>query len=386
MTERVLTENAGVQPARSTTVLFQSSLRKELARSFGATLVVLLTIVMTMMLVRVLRQTTRGSIDPSEVMIVMGYTVIGHLATILALSLFIAIVSTISRLYKDSEMVIWFSSGIGLAGFLRPLFRFAWPVLAAIAVLALVAWPWSNLKTQEMKERYERRGDLERVAPGQFQESAGGNRVFFIDKSTPSEKTGRNIFIAASENGKEAITSAQSGSIETVDDGRFLMLRHGQRMENVIAEKNVRISHFEEYGTRVAENAVPETPKTPAQALDTLALLREPTLVNQGQLSWRLGLLLAALNFVGVALAVSTGNPRAGRSGNLMFALFAFILYYNLLNLGQSWIIGGKVPFATLMAGLHGGVFALVVLWIAKLHFNLSWRYLLPRRDGGVGT
>ena len=37
-------------------MLFDSSLRKELARSFGATLVVLLTIVMTMMLIRTLGQ------------------------------------------------------------------------------------------------------------------------------------------------------------------------------------------------------------------------------------------------------------------------------------------------------------------------------------------
>jgi lipopolysaccharide export system permease protein len=37
-------------------MLFQKSLRKELARSFGATLVVLVTIVMTMILIRILGQ------------------------------------------------------------------------------------------------------------------------------------------------------------------------------------------------------------------------------------------------------------------------------------------------------------------------------------------
>ena len=115
---------------------------------------------------------------------VMGYTVLGYLPTILTLCLFIAIVGTLSRMYRDSEMVIWFSSGRGLSRFLRPLFRFAWPVLLVIAVLALVVWPWANPQTQDMRDRYEQRGDLERVAPGEFQESAGRNRVFFIDKDT----------------------------------------------------------------------------------------------------------------------------------------------------------------------------------------------------------
>lgn len=360
-------------------MLFQSTLRKELARSFGATLVVLLTIVMTMMLIRVLAQTTRGAINPSEVMIVMGYTVLGQLATILALSLFISIVSTISRMYRDSEMVIWFSGGIGLAGFVRPLARFAWPVLLVIGALALVVYPWTNQQTQDMKERYEKRGDLERVSPGQFQESAAGNRVFFIDKASPDEKTGKNIFIAASEGGKEAVTSSQKGHIESINDSRFLMLQNGQRLESNTHDKRTKISHFEEYGTRIGASTVADSAPPPTHSLSTRTLLKDPSNPNLGQLAWRIGLALAAINFIGLALAASTSNPRVGRSGNLMFAIFAFILYYNLLNLGQTWIALGKIQFANLLLGLHGSVFLLVILWITKLHFNWSIRYLLPR-------
>ena len=59
-------------------MLFDSSLRKELARSFGATLVVLVTVVMTMMLIRTLGQASKGSVSPSDVMLVMGFTVLGR--------------------------------------------------------------------------------------------------------------------------------------------------------------------------------------------------------------------------------------------------------------------------------------------------------------------
>jgi lipopolysaccharide export system permease protein len=164
-------------------MLFHSTIRKELARSFGASLVVLVTIVMTMTLIRTLSLASRGSVNPEEVMMVMGYTVLGHLPTILTLSLFIAIVGTLSRMYRDSEMVIWFSAGRGLSSLVRPLFGFAWPVLLATALLALVVWPWANQQAQDLKDRYGRRGDLERVAPGQFQESASGRRVFFLDRT-----------------------------------------------------------------------------------------------------------------------------------------------------------------------------------------------------------
>ena len=147
-------------------MLFDSSIRKELARSFGATLVVLVTVVMTMMLIRTLGQASKGSVSPSDVMLVMGFTVLGQLPTILSLSLFIAVVGTLSRMYRDSEMVIWFASGRGLASLLRPLLRFAWPVMAVIAVLSLAVWPWSNTQIQELKTRYEQRSDIDRIAPG----------------------------------------------------------------------------------------------------------------------------------------------------------------------------------------------------------------------------
>ncbi|MDR1969650.1 MAG: LptF/LptG family permease, partial [Burkholderiaceae bacterium] len=92
-------------------MLFDSSLRKELGRGFGATLVVLITIVITVMLIRTLGQATLGRVTPSEVMLVMGFTVLGHLPTILTLSLFVAITATLTRMYAASEMVVWFASG-----------------------------------------------------------------------------------------------------------------------------------------------------------------------------------------------------------------------------------------------------------------------------------
>jgi lipopolysaccharide export system permease protein len=362
-------------------MLFHSSLRKELARSFGATLVVLVTIVMTMTLIRTLSQASRGSVNPQEVMMVMGYTVLGYLPPVLSLCLFTAIVGTLSRMYRDSEMVIWFSAGRGLSAFLRPLFQFAWPILLVIAGLALVVWPWANSQTQELKERYGRRGDLERVAPGQFQESASGRRVFFLDKDTPDNKSGRNIFISTSENGKETVTSARSGRVVTQGDSQVLLLSNGQRLENSLEGKGMKISEFEEYGSRVGGSELGAADETPAKTRSTLQLLLEPSPVNQAELAWRLGLALAALNFVVLAITVSSVNPRAGRSGNLVFALFAFVVYYNLLNLGQSWIGGGRTTAAGFLLGLHGTALAAGLLWLGKQHNNWSWNMFARRRS-----
>jgi len=363
-------------------MLFHSTLRKELARSFGATLVVLVTIVMTMTLIRTLSQASRGSVNPQEVMMVMGYTVLGYLPPILTLSLFIAIVGTLSRMYRDSEMVIWFGAGRGLSSLLRPLFTFAWPVLLVVALLALVIWPWANQQTQDLKDRYGRRGDLERVAPGQFQESASGRRVFFLDKDTPDNKSGKNIFISTLENNRETVTSARSGRVDTIGDTPFLMLQNGQRLETSLADDKMRISEFEEHGSRVNAGSFVAGDDSPAKTRSTYTLFSTPTPVNQAELAWRLGLALSALNFVVLAVTVSSANPRVGRSGNLIFALFAFIVYFNLLNLGQSWIGTGRAGFLPFVLVLHGGTLAAALLWLGKQHNGWTLPVLLRRLRG----
>ena len=106
-------------------MLFHCYIRKELVHSFGTTLLVLVTVVMTMTLIRTLGEASRSTFDPGDVLIIMGYIVLSDLPTILLGRLFIAVLSVLTRMFRDSEMVIWFGNGCGLASILKPLFRFA---------------------------------------------------------------------------------------------------------------------------------------------------------------------------------------------------------------------------------------------------------------------
>ena len=359
-------------------MLFDSSLRKELGRSFGATLVVLVTIVVTVMLIRTLGQASVGRVNPSEVMLVMGYTVLGHLPTILTLSLFVAITATLTRMYASSEMVVWFSAGQSLMSFLRPVLRFAAPVLIAVFVLALFVWPWSNQQIRELRDRFQGRNDIERVAPGRFIESAGGQRVFFIDKDTADAESGSNIFIASNERGKESVTTAASGHLTTQNGERYLILEKGNRLETEVDTGATRVSEFARYGNRInVRDSGPTNNNSPTMK-PTRVLLADQSPTNMSELSWRIGLALAAVNCVLIAVAATRVNPRVGRSGGLVFSLFAFATYYNLLSAGQSWIGNGRIGLVTYLVLLHGGIFALTMAWL--LARNSNWSLRLPWR------
>jgi lipopolysaccharide export system permease protein len=198
--------------------------------------------------------------------------------------------------------------------------------------------------------------------------------VFFIDKDSPDSATASNVFISAIERNRQIVTSAQSGRIESIGDTRYLMLSNGQRLERPLVSGEIKISEFQTYGAKVGSEVDPANDVAPVRSRTTLTLLREPSTPNRGELAWRIGMVLAAINFVLLALTVSSGNPRVGRSGNLLLALCAFVLYYNLLNLGQNWVSLGRYSMGGFMLALHGGALVLALLWLAKRHFNWSWK------------
>ncbi len=353
-------------------MLFHSSLRQELARSLAATVLVLLTIVMTMMLIRTLGLASQGNVNPSEVGLVLGYTMLGHLPTLLTMSLFMAMVWTFSRMFRDSEMIIWLTSGRSLLSFLRPLLQFVWPILILVMCMTVWVWPWSNQQIQQLKDRFEQRGDLERVSPGEFQESANGQRVFFIDKNQVRDKEGHNVFVAANTPIGQTVTSAQNGRIESISDGRYLILSEGQRLEIRRDDQRLRISEFKQYGSQVGAQQVVTVNPVP-KAISSWQLIQQPTADHLAELAWRIGLGLAGFNLVLIALAMARINPRGARNGHLITAFFTFIVYYNLINLGQSWISAGRISFAGLLVVLHGGAFAIALglLWMRERQWSV---------------
>lgn len=346
-------------------MLFDSTLRRDLSRSFGATLIVIMTIVITMFLIRTLGQAAGGSVAPQDVALLLGYIALENLPTMLSLSLFIAIVTTLTRMYRDSEMVIWFASGVGLLRFVAPVLRLAAPLLVLVAILALFVWPWGNRQIAELRDRYERRSDVSRVAPGQFQSSSDGKRVFFIDRETDGDSRARNVFVLEKREGSESVTSAQSGRIEMDGDQRYVILERGQRSDLDLVTGERKLAQFDTYRVLAGEASGGSADRLPAKARSTWQLLTQPTDRHLGELAWRIGLALGGINLVLLGIGLAAGNPRRAGSWNLLFALLAFVVYYNLLSLTQAWVASATLAIGPTLLLVHGGMFAaaITLLW-----------------------
>jgi lipopolysaccharide export system permease protein len=354
--------------------IFQKSIHKELLRNFGGSTVILFTIVMTIMLIRILGQASKGQADPSGVILLIALNGVGNAGPILTLSMFVSIVYTFSRMYLDSEMIIWFSSGLSLSKFLKPLWQFCWPVVLVIGLLAVFAWPWSNTQTQYLKDRFEKRSDIERVAPGQFQESASNQMVFFIEKKKNDNDVATSVFISKIEGDVETMTTAKSGNVEFSKAAKFLSLKHGQQTILDHQTGEVRLTEFESFNFLLDAGKRQILTNLQSQMLSTLELLQSSERINRGELFWRLGLLIAAINLALLAVQLASVNPRVGRSYSLAMAMLCFMGYYNMLTIGKRLIADSTASFGGMMLSVHGTAVLIVIIWYLHTEFNLHWR------------
>lgn len=359
-------------------MLFDSSIRKELSRTFVATLVVLLTIVITMLLIRTLSMATKGAVSPQDVMVVLGYTILGYSAILLTLAMFITIVSVLSRMHRDSEMVIWHGAGQGTLQLLKPVAYFVWPILAGVAVLMLLAWPWTNGQIAQLRSVFQQRSEITRVQPGQFYESSDGRRVFFIEQQSDNVQqgsipTGRNVFVSLAERNQNSIVSAQSAQMETQGRDRFVVLSNGQQLTLDHKTGDRTLLSFDRYAVRISDNQTMDNLLSPPKELSTRDLIKNPTLENQGELSWRLGFVIATLAMALLAIPLATANPRSGRNINLGYAALAFAVYFNMINLGENWIKRGDHTLFTTLLVIHGTMLIIAIFFLLKQHRGWLW-------------
>lgn len=343
-------------------MIFQRSLLREFATTGSATFLVLLAITITTQLIRFLGYAARGNISTDAVLTFLGFASLRYLPILLSLTLFLSVLLTLTRSYRDSEMAAWFTSGRGLNAWIRPVLIYATPIVLVIAALSLLLSPWAVTKAEEFRRQLESRDEVAAISPGVFKEARHDDRVFFVDKLAANLSTVSNVFIHSREGEEIGATVAKEGYQETAPNGdRFLVLLNGRRYIGPPGSAEYRIIEFDKYSLRIEANEAREFLPT-TKSRPTIELWGENTPQARAELSWRVGLPLSALMLCLLAIPMSFVNPRAGRSLNLMVAAFLYMVYSNLLSVSQAWVAQEKLGALTGMAVVHLSVLALIAL------------------------
>jgi lipopolysaccharide export system permease protein len=359
------------------TGIFHRALVREFVGMGWPIFAILLGIIVLTQLIRLLGESVSGVLAVDGVLALMGFSALNYLAVLLSLSLYLSVLLTLSRSYRESEMVVWFCAGIGLTRWMRPVLSYALPVTGVIALLSLVLSPWALSKAEEFKHRLASRDDVSAATPGAFRESKHDDRVYFIENVQMGKNRVGNIFVQSVQNGRAGTMVAKEGLQETAPNGdRFLVLLNGTRYEGTPGQHDFKIVEFERYSMRI-EAAEAKQSAAPVQSLSTLYLLQNPNSWNLSELEWRVGLPLSALILTLLAIPLSFVNPRAGRSLSFIMAVVIYMFYNNMISLTNSWVGQEKIGPVIGLVGIHALMLALVaVLFYRRLSVD-PWRRLM---------
>ncbi|MFN3544548.1 MAG: LPS export ABC transporter permease LptF [Thiobacillus sp.] len=357
-------------------MLYRRALIREMGLATGAVLTVLIAIALVVLFIRLLGDVARGELANEAVFAWLGFSLLYFLPVLMTIALFAGVLLPLSRMWRDSEMVIWFNAGVSLTQWLRPALTFALPFVAVMFLLTVAINPWAQAKKNEYRQELKSRSDSALVVPGLFAESNAGQRVYYVESLNPLTGIVRNVFMQSRLDGQLGLVVAREGSHTELPDGsRYLVFKDGRRYEGTPGRLDYRIVKFERYWMRLDVAPVDGRDGSIRQAPLT-RLLTEDTPAAHAELLWRFGVPLSALVLAAMAVPLSFVNTRARRSWGLLVALLVYFLYNNLLSLAQAWVgqakldpwLGGVGPHLLMLA-------ATVALFYWRLYqAGVRWR------------
>ena len=334
-------------------MIFQRATRREFTQAAAGVFVALFAILLTTQLIRLLGEAAQGEIAPEAVVALLGFSSLNYIPTLLSLSTFVAILLSLSRCYRDSEMVVWFASGQSLLAWVRPVMVFVFPLLVAIAVLSLFVSPWALSQSAQYRGQLESRKDAGQASPGAFQESSSGELVVFVEAASEEAGEVNNVFVSSMQHQRLGVTMAATGHQEIAPNGdRFIVLENGRRYEVEPGSPEFRILEYARYAIRIETREARGIEKSPKNT-PTLELLASDQPRYRAELLSRISVPISTIVLALLAIPLSFVNPRAGRSANLLLALFSYMIYHNLLVVSQAWVASGRISFFTGAVAVH---------------------------------
>lgn len=357
-------------------MLYRRALTRELGLTTGAVLTVLIAIALVVLFIRLLGDVARGELANEAVFAFLGFSLLYFLPVLMTIALFAGVLLPLSRMWRENEMVIWFSAGLSLTQWLRPVLTFAIPFSLIILLLTLVLNPWAQTKKNEYRQDLRSRSESSLIAPGLFAESSAGQRVYYVESLNPLTGIVRNVFMQSRIDGQLGLVVAREGSHTELEDGsRYLVFKDGRRYEGTPGRLDYRIVQFERYWMRLDPVAV-NGKATGVRQAQVDELLEDASPQARAELLWRLGVPVSALVLAAMAIPLSFVNTRARRSHGLVIALLLYFVYNNLLSFSQAWVAQGKLDLWLGVLTSHlPMVLAVLALFYLRTRLRFpSWR------------
>lgn len=332
---------------------------------------VIVVIIVSRKFIKVLDQAIDGQISNDALLKILGLKTIVAGVAFLPAATFMAVLMVLGRMYRDQEMSAIQSAGAGAGAIYRSVFQFVLPLSLIAAGLSFYAAPWAEATTEQLVSKDKQSADIRGIAPGKFSEYSGGDLVFYVEDIGKDKKM-HKVFVQHRQKhgGALAIVNAESGRLEDLPDGRYMILEQGERIQGQPGDLNYVIEEFAEYAVRIEgkEALAREVPEAASSSL----LWLSDKLPDIAELQRRLGIPLGALLLSFIAVPLAQLSPRGGVYGNILTGFLIFFIYGNLERVSQGWVTKAVIPPWLGPTSVYGLLVLISLVYLAR-YFGWKW-------------
>ena len=365
------------------TVILSRYLTKEIFKSQLAILFILLLMFFSQQLISVLNSAVSGKIPTDLVLSLLGLGMPALSQFMLPLSLFVALLLTLGRLYAESEITVMRACGVGqtLLTKVALFLSIFTTTLAAYNVFTLT--PWAIDTQSKMLAEAKSNPRFSALSAGQFM-SAGGY-VLFIESINNEANTLNDIYVFQPDQQKKnrpSVVVASKGELQGLSNGdQLLTLENSTRYEGTATTADFRIAHFEKYTAYLGYQDVNSSEKLMQRATFS-SLINDKSPEAQAELQWRFALVLAVPLMAMLAVPMSSVNPRQGRFAKIIPAVLLYLIYFLLQSSLKSAGASGKLDTTIWMPLVSTFFLVLGIImnaWDSKFISAVRYRFSLKK-------
>jgi lipopolysaccharide export system permease protein len=331
-------------------------------------------------LVLVFKESIQQNIFIADLMPIIGLKMIRDVPLILSLSLFLAIIIAVSKLYKDSEAIVMNSLGVGdkhFMMFIQPVVIF---IFIFILFLTTIAVPWSKNQRSIIMDRNVNASEFSFIKEGEFQEFKNGDLVFYASKvksiKGESNQNMEDVFIYAMADNKPVITLATQAQKYTDNKTKsvYLRLKDGARYYGFPTQVDKKILNFDQYDLQIIDGASKRRNNiaTKIEAKPTIDILFSDNIKEIAEWQWRISQPLSVLILSIFGILLGKSSPRGGKNLGVLFGVLVFIVYNNTLLMAKSSLERGDLPPVVGLWWVHLLVLLIIGVLYAYRHEKFS--------------
>ena len=345
-------------------MIYHRQFIKETTLTAIAIFFVVLAILVFTQGINMLGRAADGRVAVDAVTTLIGFWTLGMTPLLLVLTAYISTLTVLTRYWRDSEMAIWLSSGLGLKKWIRPVLTFALPLAVLVATMQISVLPWAEYRSREYAEILKQKQNLSLVQAGTFSElGKKDGRVYFVETFDTDNGIMKNLFIRdIDETGRDSVVFAKEGRFDLSNNKRTLVLTNGYRYSGIAGRGDFDQVSFQELNLIINTTPKVVNPIDHRRTIPTAQLIGSSNPQYQAELMWRVSLPITVLLLSLLAVPLSYFNTRSGNSYHVLLAVGFFLVYQNGLTLLRDAVEDGKINFWLGLLPMH--LLMIACIWV----------------------